>query len=209
MILAAVPNKDHAAGWRAGSIPAHLMACEQSGDGKVFWYCPVQFGRGVRYSDREIFKEMIDRILSGEMKIGELYRGLKLNEYGYFYDASYSQVSWRFRLERIFQGNHFNENPKEKEKYKKYFSFREVYLNGEAKSYEYWFLISDIQKIQKPIETVKIEKGKYALPGFKYDDRQLLTIHFQFGGAVFVPVIPQACDETIKVKAKEIFQSAS
>lgn len=198
LILGAFPNRDYSAGWLAGSIPAHLIACELNG--KVFWYCPVQFGRGVREADREIFKEMIDKILQGEIKVGESCKGLKLNKHGYFYDDYFSQVLWRFKLERILKGNHFNEKPEEKEKYKKYFSFREVYLKGKIESYEFWFLISDIQKIAKPIEREKIGKGKYALPAFRYNEGQLLTAHLMWN-AVFVHHIPEACNETIQVKA--------
>lgn len=205
LILGAFPSKDYSVGWLAGSIPAHLIACKLNG--KVFWYCPVQFGRGVKGSDREIFKEMIEKILREEIKVGESYKDLKLNEYGYFYDADFSQVLWRFRLERIFQGNHFNEKPEEKKKYEKYFSFREVYLKGKIESDEHWFLISDIQKIVKPIEKVQIEKGKYALPGFKYDDKQLITNHFAYGGAVFSHNIPETCNETILVKAEDEIDS--
>ena len=44
---------------------------------------------------------------------------------------------------------------------------------------------------------------KRQLPGFKYNDRQLLTNHFIYGGAIFVHSIPEACNETIKVKAED------
>lgn len=204
LILAAFPRKDYSAGWLAGNIPAHLIACELKG--KIFWYCPVQFRRGVREPDSEIFKEMIDKILCGEIEVGESYKDLKLNKHGYFYDDYFKQVLWRFRLERIFRGNHFNERPEEKRKYEKYFSFREVYLKGVIKSHEYWFLISHIQKIVKPIEREEIEKGKYKLPGFKYGDGQLLTNHFTWN-AVFVPTIPETCNDTIEVKAEDEIDS--
>ena len=198
LMLGAFPSKNYSAGWLAGSIPAHLISCELND--KVFWYCPVQFGRGIRASDRELFKEMISKILQGEIKVGEPYNGLKLNKYGYFYDYNFSQVLWRFRLEKILKGNHFNENPEEKEKCKKYFSFRTVYLNGKIESYEYWFLISDIQRITKPIERERVEKRKYVLPVFKYNDARLLTAHLMWN-AVFVQQIPEACNETIQVRA--------
>ncbi len=207
LILAAKPNKNYTAGWLAGSVSAHLIACELNG--KVFWFCPVQLGRGVKDSDKDIFKRMINKIVREKIKVGKSYDGLKLSRYGYFYDADFSQVSWRFELEKIFQGNHFNDKPKEKEDYKEYFAFRDVYLEYEKKDAEncYWFLISNIQKIKNPIKKTKIGSGTYKLPGFKFNNGVLLTVHFRWGGAVFVHAIPEACHKTEEVKAEDEIDS--
>ncbi len=64
-------------------------------------------------------------------------------------------------------------------------------------------MISDIEKIITPIETVNIEKGKYKLPGFRYNGRQLLTNHFRYGGITFVHTVPKECNNIIKVNAED------
>jgi hypothetical protein len=202
LIIGAKSSKYHSAGWLAGSIPAHLISCQLNG--KVFWFCPAQFVRGTKKIDREKFREMIDKILSGELSIGTSYKGLKLNNYGYFLDFALSAVAWRFKLLRIFPGYYFKQNKQEEKKYHKYFSFREVYKHYTKKESEnsYWFLISDIEKIIQPISLIG-ENGKYHLKGFKYGDKALFTHHFRWGGIVFSPKIPEGCNITKKVKATD------
>jgi hypothetical protein len=206
LILFATPNTAYTAGWLAGSIPAHLIASELNrgeGDDGVFWECPVQFGRGVRESDRAAFKELMNEILDGKIEVDMPYKGIKLSRYGYFYDGSLSRVAWRFNLKRVFRGNHFNEDPSEKERFSKCFSFRDVYLNFNEKKNKgrCWFLISNIQRIEEPSPTISEGGGKYRLDGFKYADRSLLTSDFRYGGAVFTSQVPENCNNVRQVSA--------
>jgi hypothetical protein len=65
---------------------------------------------------------------------------------------------------------------------------------------EYWFLISDIQEIDTPVESKPTnEKGKYVLPNLKYREGPLYTYHFEYNG-VFVSEIPAVLNKTTPVK---------
>jgi hypothetical protein len=203
LLLGASLNTDYSAGWLAGSIPAHLISCELYG--KIFWFCPVQFGRGPIEGDKGIFKELIEKIINSELKIGDVYKGLKLDKYGYFFDNDSQEVAWRFKLEQIFSGNYFKKHPNEQIKYEKYFSFREVYLDYSEKDSAncYWFLLSDIQQMKNPMKSSdKKIAGGYEIPGFKYADRNLSTHDFIYS-AVFVSDIPETCKITKIVKAED------
>lgn len=197
LIIFAKPRKDYGIGWLAGSVLAHRIYCNLPDKGKVFWFCPVQY-RGINNYDAENFKEMMELILNNKLKIGNNYKDIRLNNYGYFYDGGTEQVLWRYNLEKIFHGDYFKENSKEIERYEKYFGFRDEYLKYSKKYSKkcLWFLISDIQKIVNPIEKKLTEKGKYVLPGFKYGKKRLFTYHFTHGGVVFSPSVPKECNIT-------------
>ncbi len=89
--------------------------------------------------------------------------------------------------------------PQDRETYKKYFGFREVYLEytKEENKNCSWFLISDIRKIATPIQKRRIVHGKYELPGFMCKYGQFLTNHLSYGGTAFVHTIPKECNTVI------------
>jgi hypothetical protein len=139
LILGACPKR-LGENWLVGSVIAHLVQCETSG--KAFWLCPFRM-RGVREEDKN---------------------RLTFSKNAFFYDALEGKISWKFKVEKDFDGNHFSDS-NERKKYKRYFGFRE-------RSFEYgkkwlqdrrWFLISNIQKLKRPFN--KTPRGHF--PDFR------------------------------------------
>jgi len=205
MIIVSKPSTDYTAGELAGSVPAHLIACKLNK--KVFWFCKMNPIYGIMDSDIDIFQEMINKIINKEkgVEIGKSYKGVRLNQYGYFYDGYIKQIAWRFKLEQIFYGNYFNEHREKEKEYLKYFSFRDVYLHWKPKEYHqdhFWFLISDIKKIVNPIGKKERKTGADIFPGFKYQNRPLTISHFH-RSVLFCPVVSKKCNQTKFVKAED------
>jgi len=209
LLLAAMPSKDYSAGWLAGSMPAHLISCKLNK--KVFWFAPTHLGNGVNEEDRPTFKELIDKISKNDVKVGDTYKGIKLDKYGYVYDGSLQKVLWRFRLERIFSDEDFR---KVQQEYKKYLSFREVYLKNSKKDNKdsYWFLMSDIRKIVKPVPAEKYPKNKLIIPNLKIyvgsEECKLFTTNWEYGGVIFIhDPVPDSLKNAEKTNAGDEIDS--
>jgi len=205
LIVGAIPYKYYSAGWLAGSVIAHKIYCGGK-DGKVFWACPLKY-RGISKEDKNTFKELIEKISSGEIKVGDVYKNIKLNKTGYFYDGDEDAVLWRFSIEVIFTDEDFRKGIrnglKDYRNYRKYVGFREIQLTGKVEKRRAWFLISNILRLKSPFKREK-EKNTtyYKIPGFKlYTENKkktLRTYDFMHGGPVFILEMPDIKKEDLE-----------
>jgi Holliday junction resolvase-like predicted endonuclease len=206
LIIGAIPNKNYSAGWLAGSVVAHNIYCEKNG--KVFWACPLKY-RGISNEDKHSFKELIEKISNNQIKVGDVYKNIKLNKKGYFYDGDENAVLWCFDIEGIFLDETFRTGINNKlKRYKKFVGFREIQLTYSVKE-RAWFLISSIQQLKSSFNRVKEKSTTYKIPGFKLYTRSkktvLRTYDFMHGGPVFVFEMPSINKyDLIDIKSTDI-----